>query len=391
MQLKNDRPLRHTDQGPTVFQPTRLLFSALLALAPLGAATASAQDAAGPRYTVTEIKAGTPAYVSVTSMNDLGEVVGDISDGRGGYHAFIWSPTTALRLLPPPKGATQTWASDINNSGQVAGSATVGEERHAFVYRDGVTTSLGTLGRSVDVRSINASGMLAGSLPNEHGQRTPFIYDGTSVRSLGLLPEFIRGEAVAINDRGQAVGSLGYESGPDSPMYYSDGQMNLLKGPNGEIIGSASDINEAGQVALWYGTLGDMDMHAAIWDAENGTVAIPLPENSDYWWSTPVAMNDAGDVLGRLFGRDVDARHFAYVDGETFELYTRLVPGMQEKWNIVSAHDINNRGQILVGAQLRGTDQYAALLLTPVPEPHTVALVFVGLGALAWRARVRRP
>lgn len=54
-------------------------------------------------------------------------------------------------------------------------------------------------------------------------------------------------------------------------------------------------------------------------------------------------------------------------------------------FDLQSASFVDDRGQILVSGLQNGSQRYA--LLTPVPEPSTMALALGGLAVLTWRAR----
>ena len=71
------------------------------------------------------------------------------------------STTDALGTL----GGTSSYASGINDSGQVAGYArTSGGAHHAFLYSGGTMQDLGALGGTYSyANGINASGQVAGS------------------------------------------------------------------------------------------------------------------------------------------------------------------------------------------------------------------------------------
>lgn len=97
------------------------------------------------------------------SINDSREIVGySHITGNAYVHAFLYHNGTIIDLTPAFPG--NSWAYDINNSGQAVG--TIGD--HAFLYSNGILTDLNTLlptdtGWSlIHARSINDAGQIAG-------------------------------------------------------------------------------------------------------------------------------------------------------------------------------------------------------------------------------------
>lgn len=155
---------------------------------------------------------------SATAVNNRGEIVVCTQGGR----AFLYA-NGEMNGLVSPFGWTA--ATDINDRGQIVGSASFGGGRHAFLYTDGVMRDLGKLGGHTSSRAtgINASGEIVGfSSRQQDGYPTTeraFIYAGGVMSDLNDLaegaPNWVFLRANAINDCGQIVGSgttpLGYQ------------------------------------------------------------------------------------------------------------------------------------------------------------------------------------
>ena len=80
-------------------------------------------------------------------------------------------------------GGSRSYASAINDSGQVVGSSNLAGDQNnrAFLYKDGKMTDLGTLGgTSSEAKGINISGQVVGWSDNSSGQRRGFLYDSRS-------------------------------------------------------------------------------------------------------------------------------------------------------------------------------------------------------------------
>ncbi len=98
---------------------------------------------------------GRDSYAS--SINNTGQVVGDANISTGFQHAFLWNSGVITDL--GTYGGDYSHAHGINDFGQVVGqSETASGAFHAFVYGNGVKTDLGTLGgRDSRADDINSS------------------------------------------------------------------------------------------------------------------------------------------------------------------------------------------------------------------------------------------
>jgi probable HAF family extracellular repeat protein len=120
-------------------------------------------------------------------------------------------------------GGSHSWASAINDSGQVVGySYLAGDQNyHAFLYKDGKMTDLLTLGGTSSVaKGINKSGQVVGWSDNSSGQRHAFLYD--SANGMKDLNDSIPAdlgwtmyEAAGINTDGKIAASSYGNTQPD--------------------------------------------------------------------------------------------------------------------------------------------------------------------------------
>src|SRR5215208_7585788 len=123
-------------------------------------------------------------------------------------------------------GGSRSWASAINDKGQVVGSSNLAgdQNNHAFLYKDSKMTDLLTLGGSSSVaKGINESGQVVGWSDNSSGERRGFLYD--SANGMKDLNDSIPAdldwtiyEAVGINDIGQIAASSWGNTQPDTDI-----------------------------------------------------------------------------------------------------------------------------------------------------------------------------
>jgi probable HAF family extracellular repeat protein len=254
-----------------------------------GTATAISQSGDAAGYVGNDA-----AYWSGGTMHDLGpgrafgindsdQVVGQMGSTNPGLsHAFLYSNGTMQNLGVLP-GGSYSYATAINDAGQVAGTSGIAFGDVSAFYYDGAMQGLGTNGNesgSSFAYAINDSGIVVGQANSLAGYGHAFMWTkARGLHDLGTINGFIRdtSEALAISNNGLIVG----QSSPGhafSTMGNGNGLSDL--GP-----GSAYGVNDAGQIL-------------------GVNVAIAL-DNSGAGWSSvsAAAINNNGWIAGSaVFG-----------------------------------------------------------------------------------------
>jgi probable HAF family extracellular repeat protein len=122
---------------------------------------------------------------------------------------------------------------------------------HAFLWRDGVMTDLGTLGGFTSAASgINDKGQVVGysDTPTSNGELHGVLWDHGKVTDLGA--DFI---PRSINNRGQILAS----NSANEVLLWEKGEIRKLAD-----FGFGSGINERGTVA---GSTGSGTLRAVLW------------------------------------------------------------------------------------------------------------------------------
>lgn len=209
-------------------------------------------------------------YRSGLVINAAGQIAGNSTFTlNGGLSRFtvgmVWSGGTA-NMLNHPSGIPyyntylSSFAVGINNTGQVAGYATIDYDSNQHAVRwNGVTpTDLGTIGgTNSEAYGINASGQVAGySFTAGNSAYHAVRWTGTTAEDLGTLGG-TRSQGYGINDSGDVIGmSFTTDNVANLAFLYTGGTMyslNSLLLPGSGVsdlsISGAGTINDSGQIA----------------------------------------------------------------------------------------------------------------------------------------------
>ena len=309
------------------------------------------------------------------AINDSGQVVGLAYSGADAsfpYHAFLYSNGSIQDLQT--LGGSDSAARGINEAGQVVGYSTLPDvdghqgPTQAFLYDGGVMQPLG--GGTVHAADINNLGQIVGDF---EAQKNVFLSNGGAITDLGNLgsPGTLPTVAWEINDNGQIVGVYYLADNHNHGFIYTAGTLQDL-GTLGGSNSAAFAINSSGQAA-GSSNLGDGTSHAFLYDGtihDLGTL--------DGGNSTARGLNDLGQAVGTSPVAGVNHAFF-YGGSPMLDLNTLIDPN--SGWALQDAYAINNLGQITGTGTFNGQDR--AFLLTPVPEPGSLALAIAGLVCLA--------
>jgi probable HAF family extracellular repeat protein len=302
------------------------------------------------QYAITDL-----GQVYPTAINAAGQVAGDI-----GQSIFLYDGT--VHNLGTPAGFNAADAKGISSTGVICGQLIVGQTSfpaYAFYYDTSyhqVTNSQTSI-----AYGINSAGHMAGTF----GAYGAWICtDGSTLQPVGGGVD----TAFAINDNDQATGQ-----GSTGLFYYSGGVEADIPTPN-KLAATGYAISSNGYIA------GDFSNGDGFLYANGGYQNLGTLEDLG---ARPNGVNDQGSVVGFSPNRSPPTLSaFIYQNGVITNLDSFINPS--SGWTLTNATGINDSGEIVGVGMLDGVQH--GFLLTPTPEPSSLAAVLCGL----WFIRRKR-
>ena len=215
---------------------------------------------------------GGEGFAHAYDINNSGVIVGDSRDSVNDRHAIIWNRATLSQDLGF-MGAAYSWFNDfssargINDLGDIVGEGLIGQDPHAFLWRNGSYTDLG-LGSAID---INNNGLIlgwaAGGLPATWKNSVK-----TNLTALSGGIAYATYSALDLNNNGDIIGfsTVDQTSLATAVLWQNGKAKNLGYYPGGN-SSRAYGINDQGQIVGEGSITPNGPMHALMWTVGTST------------------------------------------------------------------------------------------------------------------------
>jgi probable HAF family extracellular repeat protein len=354
----------------------------------LGVVLAGASAMAQTGYVVDDLGALPGDTSSVAwGINAHGDVVG-WSSGVNGTRAFRYTDAAGMVALMGLPDRPRAVARDINDAGDVVGSANSGgvDLGHAVLWpASGGVQDLGTLGTGAysEAWGVNNLGQVVGHSSVSGGGFGVHAFLYTAGQGMvDLTPDSDTGYATDVNDSGQVTG---YKTalGGYHAFRWQGGAFTDLGVLPGFAHSFGFAINSSGRVAGSSSTAsGDSERLVRSTDAETLQNLGGTGEHNRAW-----GINDSGLVVGAIF--QSASRAVRYTDaGGLQNLNTLIDPSLG--WVLLAATDVNASGQIAGYAFNNFTGATHAVRLRPTTTVPPCSLNCLRSTSVTLRATVER-
>ena len=194
----------------------KAIIARLIVCLSFGAIAILADPAHSTVYTIVKLPTLGGKQISVTAINDRGQIVGTASDMKGHTHAVLWQDGKIIDIGVLP-GYDKSYASGINNVGQVVGWSEKPDSKYestsqAFMWQKGKLQVLPTLGSASMAVGINNKGQIAGFAFTSSFVSHAVLWENGRIVDLGFAPKGSLYEADAINDDGLIAGEVNIQT-----------------------------------------------------------------------------------------------------------------------------------------------------------------------------------
>jgi probable HAF family extracellular repeat protein len=325
---------------------------------------------------------GDDAFISAEALNNTGDAAGFFFGSDDNYNAFLYADGDNVDISPP--GSNRAFTRGMNDAGHVVGWTDYWPPQRAFHFDGENVINLGTLGGTYsEARDINNLGDIVGSAftpPPEDDQHAALWRDD-DITDLGTLGGPFS-EALAISDTGLIVGWSWNEDWDRRAVYWTadlDGPIELPSFSPPQFNASAVAVNDAGVIVGSIQIPSDIQpplIRAALWTNDDVVDLGVLPEagegESIYGGPALVStsatgINSAGVIVGNSFppADTPEVRHgpFIYEDGVMTNL-NDLLHESAEGWMVTDVVAINDQG-VIAGSARYDEGTRRAILLVP--------------------------
>lgn len=292
------------------------------------------------------------------AINAAGECAGSSYSNESGTRPVRWGQDHFPKPLLTPSAITNAVAHGISSIGEVVGSAVIDAVTHPLRWdRAG---SLTFLSESEEANGwafgISSSGRTVGDTPMTGSPRATIWERDGSHQLLPLPTGAIVSEARGISAGGHVIGDALLSGKTRAIRWLPSGEPIVLTLPPGFRESAAIGISESLDVVGTVRDLQGLD-YAAYWRT-NGVMTVLGPLQDDVS-CTALAVNSYGWIVGRsISALAARSRAFFWTEGTGTLNLTELVERAPSDFQLVSAHDINDSGQIacegIANGSLRG-------------------------------------
>lgn len=339
----------------------------------------STLSATAQEYRLEEIVNPFGGFLFAADINRHGQIVGGFVDPSGYFHAFIFQKRLPIEDLGTLPGGDQSWATSINDRGEVTGYADAPpfHQRRPFLWlpepRYGLPAGMNDIGPLSDQyesfgQSVNNHGEIVGE-GGAHGfiwLPTPAYGLPAGMNDLGLPSGTDYSAAYGINDNGLVILRAQTTQFIDHAFVWQNGtylDIGNLGGPYGYSLASA--ISRSGMVAGYSEVDTTLNMHSYLWQPLLGMKDLGTVPGFESSFALDV--NISHDVVGVSRSSHSPTTSVAFLcrrDGQMIDLNRHVTPppiGLA----LEQARAINDRGEIVAVGQV-APDDWRSFLLTPV-------------------------